>query len=220
MLTTVKLFMAKEASMGIGSLIIFIAMMLVAGMAATVFIQTMNSMQQQALETSRETIRDIANGIEVTRASGKINGGNITQMAIFVSPVVGSDAIGLIQSHIDLSNTVRKVILYYDSNHFNDSLSNGLFNTMDISGLDSSSYGIIVIRDIDSSCSSTSPVINSRDIVVLMINTSACFGDGTPSSGIGTRTEVSGGVYPEVGMRGLIRFNTPSAYTGNIVDLQ
>lgn len=220
MLTTVKSFMANEASIGIGSLIIFIAMMLVAGMAATTFIQTMNSMQQQALETSRETIRDIANGIEVTRVSGKINGGNITQMAIFVSPVAGSDAIGLIQSHIDLSNTVRKVILYYDSNHFNDSLSNGLFNTMDISGLDSSSYGIIVIRDIDSSCSSTSPVINSRDIVVLMINTSACFSDGAPSSGIGTRTEISGGVYPEAGMRGLIRFTTPSAYTSNIVDLQ
>ena len=123
MLTAVKSFMANEASIGIGSLIIFVAMMLVAGIAATVVIQTMNSMQQQALETSRETIRDIANGIEVTRVSGKINGGNITQMAIFVSPVVGSDAIDLIQSHIDLSNTVRKVILYYDSNHFNDSLS-------------------------------------------------------------------------------------------------
>lgn len=206
--------------MGIGSLIIFVAMMLVAGVAATVVIQTMNSMQQQALETGRETIRDIANGIEVTHVSGKINGINITQMAIFVSPIVGSDAVDLSQSHIDLSDTDKKVILYYDSNYFNDSLSYGLFNTMDISGLDSSSYGIILIRDIDSSCSFTSPVINNRDIVVLMINTSACFGDGSPPSGMGTRTEVSGGVYPEVGVRGLIRFTTPPAYTGNIVDLQ
>ena len=220
MLTTVKLFMAKDASMGIGSLIIFVAMMLVAGMTATVVIQTINSMQQQALETGRETIGDIANGIEVTHVSGKINGDNITQMAIFVSPIVGSDAIDLIQSHVSLSNTNKKVILYYDSNYFNGSLSDGLFDTMDVSGLDSSSFGIIVIRDIDGSCSSISPVINDQDIAVLMINTSACFGDGSISSGIGTRTELSGGAYPEVGMRGLIRFTTPSAYTGNIVDLQ
>ncbi len=220
MQTVVNLFKAKEGSMGIGSLIIFIAMMLVAGMAATAVIQTMNSMQQQALETGRETIRDIANGIEVTHISGKINGSNISQMAIFVSPIVASDAIDLGQSYITLSNTEKKVILYYDSDYFNDSLSNGLFDTIDVSGLDSSSFGIIVIRDIDNSCESTSPVIKDQDLVVLMINTSACFGDGSPSSGVGTRTEVSGGVYPEVGMRGLIRFTTPSVYAVNIVDLQ
>mgnify|MGYP003565910458 CR=1 FL=1 len=91
---------------------------------------------------------------------------------------------------------------------------------MDLSGLDSSSFGIIKIRDIDNSCSSTSPVINEQDIIVLMINVSACFGDGSPSSGLGTRVEVSGGVYPEVGMYGLIRFNTPSTFIDSIVELQ
>jgi archaellin len=38
----------KKASMGIGSMIIFIAMILVAGVTASVMIQTMNSLQQQA----------------------------------------------------------------------------------------------------------------------------------------------------------------------------
>lgn len=220
MLDIVKLFVNKEGSIGIGSLIIFIAMMVVAGMTATVFIQTMDSMQKQAFDTGRETISDIANGIEVTHITGKINGNNITQMAIFINPVVASDEIDIINVYISLSNTLRSVVLYYNSSYFNSSISNSLFSTMDMTGLDSSSFGIIKVRDIDNSCSSTSPIINSQDIVILMINTSACFGDGSISSGIKIRTEVSGEVSPESGIHGLIRFRTPSSYTNDIIDLQ
>lgn len=206
--------------MGIGSLIIFIAMMLVASISATVIIQTMNTFQQQAMETGRETIKDVASGLEVTHISGKTNGGNITEIAIFINPIVASDDIDLNQAHVEISDTNKNVILYYNNNFFNSSLSNGLFDTMDLSGLDASSFGIIVIRDRDSSCSSNSPVINGEDVVALMANVSNCFGDGTPSSGIGTRTEVFGGVYPETGMRGLISFSTPSALINSIVNLQ
>ena len=220
MLTLEKIVATKEASMGIGSLIIFIAMLLVAGMTVSVLIQTMNTINQQALETGRETVREVASGIEVTQVSGKKNGDNITQLAIFVNPIVASDDLDLSQTYVSLSDTNKNVILFYDNNYFNDSLSTGLFDTMDVTGLDATSFGIIVIRDIDSSCSSTPPVINKQDIVVLMVNTSSCFGDGSPTSGIGTRIEVSGGVYPEVGVRGMIRFTTPAAFTSTIIDLQ
>ena len=220
MLIKEKIFLNKEASLGVGSLIIFIAMMLVAGISATVIIQTMNNFQQQAMETSRETIKDVASGLEVTHISGKKNGVNITELAIFISPITASGDIDLNQAHIDISDTSKKVILYYDNNYFNSSLSNGLFNTIDISSLSASSFGIIVVRDRDGSCTPTNPILNEEDIIVLMINASNCFGDGTPSSGIETRTEVSGGVYPESGMRGLISFTTPSAFINNIIDLQ
>lgn len=213
-------FISKEASMGIGSLIIFVAMLLVASMAATVVIQTMNSLQQQSLETSSETIKDIATGIEITHISGKINGSNITQIAIFISTVLSSNEIDINHAHIALADPNKQVILFYDSNYYNSSLSNGLFDTLDLTNLDSSSFGIIVIKDKDGSCTSTSPIINEEDIVVLMVNASSCFGDGSTTSGMGTRTEVSGGVYPEVGMRGTISFTTPSAFIDNIVDLQ
>jgi len=213
-------FITKEASMGIGSLIIFVAMLLVASMAATVVIQTMNSLQQQSLETSSETIKDIATGIEITHISGKINGSNITQIAIFISTVLSSNEIDINHAHIALADPNKQVILFYDSNYYNSSLSNGLFDTLDLTNLDSSSFGIIVIKDKDGSCTSTSPIINEEDIVVLMVNASSCFGDGSTTSGMGTRTEVSGGVYPEVGMRGTISFTTPSAFIDNIVDLQ
>ena len=48
-----------NAAVGIGSLIMFIAMIIVAGVAASVMIQTMNSLEEQAMTTGRETIRDI-----------------------------------------------------------------------------------------------------------------------------------------------------------------
>lgn len=219
-MTIKKLFIAKEGAIGIGSMIIFIAMMLVAGIVASTVIQIMSSLQQQALETSRETLKDIASGIEVTQISGKTNGNNITELAIFINLVAASDDIDLNQAHIEISDTHRNVILYYDSNFFNNSLSNGLFNALNLSGLNASYFGIIVIRDRDGSCSATNPILNGQDLVVLMVNLSNCFGDGTASSGIGTRTEVFGSVYPEVGMRGLINFITPSAFIENIIDLQ
>ena len=74
--------------------------------------------------------------------------------------------------------------------------------------------GIIVIRDVDTSCQSTTPSINSDDLVVLMVNTTMCF------SGIPVRTEVYGGIIPESGMNGVISFTTPSAYIDTIIDLQ
>ena len=215
-----KLLKYNRGEMGIGSLIIFISMILVSGIAASVFFQVMNTLQQQALETGSETIKDVASGLEVSHVTGKTNGDNITQLAIFTSTITASIDVDIDNAYIKISDTNKEAILYYDSNYFNNSLSNGLFSTLDLSGLDASHFGIIVIRDRDNSCSATNPVINSQDIVALMINASNTFGNGTPSSGIGTRTNIKGGVYPEAGMRGMIGFTTPSVYIDTIVDLQ
>ena len=220
MVALVKLLFSQDGAMGIGSMIIFVAMILVAGMAASVIVQTMNMMNQQALDTGRETIREVATGVEVTHVSGKINSSNITQLAIFIGPIAGSDDIDLRYLYLSLSDTDITVILYYDSNYFTDTVSNGLFDSLDISGLDAASFGIIEIRDIDNSCSATSPIVNGQDIIVLMVNASACFGNGSSTSGIGPRTEISGGVYPEVGVRGIIRCTTPAAFINSVVELQ
>jgi hypothetical protein len=53
-----------NADIGIGALIIFIAMIMVAGVTASVMIQTMNNLQQQAIKTSEQTIRDISSGLK------------------------------------------------------------------------------------------------------------------------------------------------------------
>ena len=204
----------ENAAIGIGTLIIFIAMILVAGMAASVIIQTMNTLQQQAMETGEQTTRDVATGLRVTQVSGYSNGSSITQLAIFVKPTAGSDDIDLSYAYLSLSDTSKQVILNYTSKCFSSSVSNGLFGTINSSNLSATTFGVMVVRDADGSCTSSNPSINNDDLVVLLVNTTKCF------SGISTRTTVSGSVIPEHGISGVIRFSTPSAYVDTIIELQ
>ena len=210
----VSLFSNKEASIGVGSLIIFISMILVAGVVASVLIQTMNGLQQQALKTGQETIADVSNGIKISHISGYSNSSKITDIAVFVSITAGSESIDLSNCFVSLSESSTRVILNYESTCFSNSVSNGLFQTINSDNLSNSTFGLIAIRDIDGSCKANTPVINSNDLVAVMINTTACF------SGIDNNVEVQGYIIPEQGMRGVISFDTPSSFIDTIIELQ
>jgi len=68
-----KVLSRRDAgSMGIGAMIIFIAMVLVAGIAASVFVQVANQLQMQALYTGQETIDEVATGISVVDVEGHV----------------------------------------------------------------------------------------------------------------------------------------------------
>jgi len=200
--------------MGIGALILFIAMILVAGIAANVMIQTMNSLEEQALATGAETIREVSGGLKVTQVNGYANTTDITLVAIFVEPMSGTDQIDMMHTYIALTDTSSEVILNYTSVAFESAVTSGLFGTMDDAKLTSSKYGIMVVRDVDSSLSATDPSLNDQDLIVLLVNTTACF------SGIDTRTQVRGGVVPEYGAKGVISFVTPPSYVNTIEELQ
>jgi archaeal flagellin FlaB len=201
--------------MGVGSLIIFIAMILVAGIAASVLMQTMSSLQDQAVKTSQETIRDVASGIRVTHVSGFSSGTLINQLGIFIEPTAASEPIDLSTAVVTLSDTSTKALLTYNNNCYSASASNGLFGTLNASTLSSTQFGLIVIRDTDLSCTQTQPVLNQQDLVVILVNTATCF----PGS-LGNRVSVSGSIYTEFGIPGMISFTTPSSLRNSIIDLQ
>ena len=203
-----------NAAIGIGTLIIFIAMILVAGIAASVIVQTMNSLQKQAMLTGQETLKDISSGLKVTHISGYYDGSTISQIAIYIETTTGSNDIDLTFAYIKLSNSATEVILNYTTNSFSSNVSSGLFGTLNSSELSATDYGLIVIRDTDGYCTATNPVINSDDLFVLIINTTKCF------SGLNTRTTVFGDIIPEQGISGVISFTTPSAYINTIIELQ
>jgi flagellin FlaB len=60
----------RVGSMGIGALVIFIAMVLVAGIAASVLIQTSTKLENQAMSTGSETTREVSSGIAVYNIEG------------------------------------------------------------------------------------------------------------------------------------------------------
>jgi len=192
----------------------FIAMIIVAGIAASVMIQTMNSLEEQAMSTGRETIREVSTGLKVDQVTGYHDGSSITQLAVFVRTTAGSQEVDLSETYISISDSSKKVILNYTSNVFSSSVSNGLFGTINSSNLSATTYGLMIVRDIDGSCTSTNPTINEDDLVVLMLNSTDCF------SGISTRTDVLGYIVPEYGMSGVFSFTTPSVYIDTIIELQ
>jgi len=211
-----KILTNKKGSIGIGALIVFIAMVLVAGIAATVLTQTANDLQMQALYSGQETLDEVATGIAVVDVEGHVDltSDEIDKMTITVRPRAGSGDIDLSETVIELADNSTKVVLTYDSNNYADSpSSSGVFST-NAFNLSANKFGIIVLEDADNSCENTTPIINKGDTVMLTVNVTATF------SGLAERIDIWGNVIPEYGSWGIISFRTPATYTDEVYDLQ
>ena len=62
----------KRAEMGVGTMIIFIAMVLVAAVAASVLISTANKVREQAQNTGDQAINNVASGFVVQDVTGTV----------------------------------------------------------------------------------------------------------------------------------------------------
>jgi len=219
-------------AIGIGAMIVLIAMILVAGVAASVLISTSNTLQSQALKTGAQTTREVASGISVFSVIGQVNKtgstfNDLQKLAITVSPKSGSEKIDLNNTYILMSDGDTKTLLTYAYSAegvYNDSVTGDIFGAMVNStnvdcwsNLNSETFGIGVLMDYDSSMSRYNPVLSRGDKAILYIytNTSYVFG-----SQIGERKDIFGRVIPEVGAPGVISFTSPKAYVDVIYTLQ
>ena len=218
-----KLFIKsnKRASIGIGAMIVFIAMVLVAGIAASVLIHTSNQLEMQALKTGHETRKEVSSDITVTEVTGQygtrvIDGTAYSRyhnMTILVTPLSGSE-INLDTVIIEITDSAILAALEYDSEKFSLQPSgSGVFSTSGVFDLNASKFGIIVIEDADGSCTSETPVINHGDKTLLTVNLSASF------KGFAGRTKVRGTVITEHGSPGLFLFTTPTSTLRTVVKL-
>jgi flagellin FlaB len=86
----------NKGESGIGTLIIFIAVVLVAAIAASVLLGTAGSLQQKALTTGKQTQQDVSSGIQVISLTAT-NGadGSIENFEALVKLSAGSDPLAL-----------------------------------------------------------------------------------------------------------------------------
>jgi archaeal flagellin FlaB len=226
MMGKINRFLAREdvGAIGIGAMIVFIAMVLVAGIAASVLIQTSGRLEMQAMQTGTETIGEVSTGLSVFDIVGLRNNGNLSYIGITVRPRSGAPNIDLNETIIVISDGTRKAVLLYNgwtnANRYNASVGadGSLFNTATLAWdqLTNSQFGILVLQDYDGSCTQLTPVINKGDKVVLAIRAAAA---GVFGSEIPVRTHVFGRVVPEIGSPGIISFTTPPAYNDPVLDL-
>ena len=125
-----RLKQTKKAEMGIGTLIIFIALLLVAAVAAGVLIQTSGSLQERALTTGDQAKSNIATNvrvIEVSATDGSNSDVEHFEQIVKLSP--GSDPIKLSQALITLNTFDATATLKYRGTNgtFEDNISQGFY---------------------------------------------------------------------------------------------
>lgn len=110
--------LSRKAEMGMGTLIIFIALILVAAIAAAVLISTTSSLQNQALSTGAATTQEVGTSLNVVEIIGEDGSQNnsIDGLGSLIRLASGSDAIRFEDTLISLSlDNVSQDYRYNDS---------------------------------------------------------------------------------------------------------
>ncbi len=105
MKTRISIMKDNKADVGIGTLIVFIAMVLVAAVAAAVLIQTSGVLQQKAQQTGKEATSEVASNLKISSVIGKTDSGNTRVQMLNVSLELAAGG-----SSIDFSKVVVKYI--------------------------------------------------------------------------------------------------------------
>ncbi|KYK27504.1 hypothetical protein AYK20_02825 [Thermoplasmatales archaeon SG8-52-1] len=215
----------EEAMVGIGTLIIFIAMVLIAAVAASVLITTSETLQSRAKAVGTQTIREVSAGVAIEEVTGYTDAAQtkIEYLALTVRPRAGSKDIGLglctlsvlydnltiltlNESAVEDVNTDNKTVFYTP-------VDPGSPETI-VNATSNINFGVIAIHDPDSSITNTFGM-NSGDRCVIIINLSAIIEGG----GLPAREGVSGTLVPEIGIKSQYDFSAPAVFSRRIVKL-
>lgn len=183
-----------SAQIGIGTLIIFIAMVLIAAVAASVLIQTSGVLQQKAQATGKQATQEVSSNLVIKSIEGMRAKNSSTSMAQNISLLkikvglnVGSSPVDLNQLVISISDGINNNDLVYANNE--KSYGTAMSNFSSSASADTNLEKLLVatqsspgynaqyfftvskIRDEDVSFSQGSPIMNTGDLVTIYVST-------------------------------------------------
>ena len=148
-----------RGQVGIGTLIVFIAMVLVAAIAAGVLINTAGFLQSQSEETGESSSEQVTNRLSVVNAVGEeidSTAGTVDEVTVTVKRAPGAANIDVGETIVQWTDDTGAYDLTYGSTGSNPAPNSTHFST------DS-------IQDDDSSLSGDSPVLNNPSDRLAMI---------------------------------------------------
>ncbi len=121
---SVRLRDEDRAEMGVGTMLIFISMVLVAAIAASLLIETANKVNQQAQSTGDSAIADVAAGFRVVNVAGDCSsdgtssgtvGDYIEYLELKIATVAGSPNIPFDSLIIEIMSESLDIGYYFDA---------------------------------------------------------------------------------------------------------
>jgi len=193
----------KKGAVGIGTLIIFIAMVLVAAVAAAVLINVSGILHQRSMETGKEAINTVTSNIMVTYIIGQADGNysNLNIFYVVITAAAGAGEIDVAQMIIRVGNGVNETIQKY---------ANG-----DTYAADGENFTATELRDPNNLFTNETAVIDGSSLIRLNI---------VPSSAtipvlVPVRTPITIIMIPEFGNMVKIEVTTPATYSRTLIDL-
>ena len=107
----------KKGAVGIGTLIIFIAMVLVAAIAAAVLINVSGILQQKSMATGKEAIAQVSGNLIVAAIRGDTDTAkdNIDNLSVTITAAAGAGRIDLSQLVVKTGNGNAQSTMTYNS---------------------------------------------------------------------------------------------------------
>jgi flagellin FlaA/flagellin FlaB len=177
-----------RGQVGIGTLIVFIAMVLVAAIAAGVLINTAGFLQTKSEQTGEESSAQVSNRVQVVSGFGNVgNSETVTEINLTVMRGSGSDDINLSAATIEWIGPDTAKTLTYDS-----------------AGADQNNFTVTAIKDADGS----TPVLNTQnDRFTITMDAAAIEGDNGLAEGESVKLKLT----TQYGAVTLYRANIPQS---------
>jgi len=198
----------EGAQAGVGTLIIFIAMVLVAAVAAAVLIQTSGVMQAKSTQTTKEAAAAIGENIVIDSITGYRNlstDTNLYYVNLTVKTAAGGSDIDLSKVVVTAKSGTANAMLNYSSS----TLSASQFRVVQIRG----SSAMNSTDSLYAFSTATTPVLKATDLANIVISASAA------NLGLAQKSSLSLTLAPEKGTSVSLPVTLPAFGTDTTISI-